>query len=48
MEYTNHQEKEIQGTKRSFSNKHATRIQRPTVLQGRKCKARVSPEAERL
>lgn len=47
MEYTNHQEKEI-GDRKSSSNKHATRIYRPTVLQGRKCKAHVSPEAEKI
>lgn len=48
MEYTSHQEKEIQETEISSSNKHATRIQGPTVLQGRKCKAHVSPEVEKI
>lgn len=33
---------------KNSSNKHATSIQRPIVLQGRKCKARVSPEAENI
>lgn len=46
MEYTNCQEKEID--RKSSSNKHATRIYRPTVSQGTKCKACVSPEAEKI
>lgn len=46
MEYTNCQEKEID--RKSSSNKQATRIYRPTVLQGTECKACVSPEAEKI
>lgn len=38
----------IRKKKQSSSNKYATRIYRPTVLQGRRCKAHTSPEAEKI